>query len=150
VQRAPRPYPAKRFTLAVVSGEYQRDGDLVESAGLPRDIEIGISPKHPIRRFLRRARVWVDRHPGVLWAYRLAIALLGTLIIVIGLILVPLPGPGWLIVFLGIATLGTEFPAAARLGAFLRRIITRLWHRWRDRKSPAAAEARRRGSPSPE
>lgn len=100
---------------------------------------MGISPNQPIRRFLQRTRRWVARYPHLLWAYRVGVALLGTVIIVVGLILVPLPGPGWLIVFLGIATLGTEFPAAARFGAYLRRFVTRLWHRWRDRRTAGSA-----------
>lgn len=128
-----------------MSGEPPSDGDLARDDGLPRDIEIGISPRQPIRRFLRRSREWVERHPGLRWAYRLGVAVLGTLIVIVGLILVPLPGPGWLIVFLGLATLGTEFPAAARFGAYIRRILTRLWHRWRDRGTTASAEARRNG-----
>jgi uncharacterized protein (TIGR02611 family) len=128
-----------RFTLAVVSGQPPGDGDLSREDGLPRDIEIGISPRQPIRRFLRRSREWVEQYPRLRWAYRLGVAVLGTLIVIIGLLLVPLPGPGWLIVFLGLATLGTEFPAAARLGAYVRRVLTRLWHRWRDRKATGSA-----------
>lgn len=128
-----------RFTLAVVSGEPPSEGNLTREDGLSRDIEIGISPRQPIRRFLRRSRKWVDQYPRLRWAYRLGVALLGSLIVIVGLILVPLPGPGWLIVFLGLATLGTEFPAAARFGAYARRVVTRLWHRWRDRKATGSA-----------
>ena len=118
------------------------DDDLARNDGLPRDIEIGISPRQPIRRFLRRSRDWVERYPRLRWAYRLGIAVLGTLIVIVGLILVPLPGPGWLIVFLGLATLGTEFPAAARFGAYVRRILTRLWQRGRDRGTRSATQTR--------
>lgn len=116
-----------------MSGEPPSEGNLT------RDIKIGISPRQPIRRFLRRSRIWVDQYPRLRWAYRLGVALLGTLIVIVGLILVPLPGPGWLIVFLGLATLGTEFPAAARFGAYARRVVTKLWHRWRDRKATDSA-----------
>lgn len=118
-----------------MSGEPLGDRYLAHEDGLPRDIQIGSSPRHPIRRLLRRGREWVERYPRLRWAYRFGIAVVGTLIIIIGLLLVPLPGPGWLIVFLGIATLGTEFPAAARFGAYAKRVLIRLWHRWRDRKT---------------
>lgn len=46
---------------------------------------------------------------------RLAIGLAGSVVVVVGLILVPLPGPGWAIVFAGVALLGTEFSWAERL-----------------------------------
>lgn len=40
---------------------------------------------------------------------------------VVGLLLVPLPGPGWAIVFAGVALLGTEFAWAERLLQAVRR-----------------------------
>ncbi|WP_226345011.1 TIGR02611 family protein [Agilicoccus flavus] len=48
-------------------------------------------------------------------AYRWGIAALGAVIVVTGLVLVPLPGPGWLIVFLGVAVWASEFAWAHRL-----------------------------------
>lgn len=46
---------------------------------------------------------------------RVGVAALGGLLVVVGLVLVPLPGPGWAIVFSGVAVLGSEFPWAERL-----------------------------------
>lgn len=46
---------------------------------------------------------------------RLAVAVAGTTIVLVGLVLVPLPGPGWAIVFSGVALLSTEFTWAERL-----------------------------------
>ena len=109
---------------------------------LTREIEIGESPQHPVRRVLRRARAWVERHPRIRFAYRFAVALLGATVAIVGLILVPLPGPGWLIVFLGIAILGTEFPAANRLGQWLKRVLAKALARWKSwRASRAARES---------
>lgn len=110
---------------------------------LTRDIELGESSQHPVRRALRRARAWVERHPRIRWAYRFAVAALGTVVVIAGLILVPLPGPGWLIVFLGIAILGTEFPAAHRVGQWLKRMLAAALARW---KSWRAARAESRSS----
>ncbi|MBG6213657.1 MAG: TIGR02611 family protein [Cryobacterium sp.] len=104
------------------------------SENLSRDITSGGDPRHPVRRALRRVRVWVDGHPYLLFVYRLGLGLLGTAIVVIGVVLIPLPGPGWLVVFLGLAMLGTEFSAARRAGAFLKRIVTRAWEWWRARR----------------
>ena len=103
------------------------------SERLSRDIATGSDPGHPVHRALRRARAWIDGHPYLRFAYRFGVGVLGTVIIVIGIVLVPLPGPGWLIVFLGLAVLGTEFATARRLGAFLKRIVTRAWAWWNAR-----------------
>ena len=48
-------------------------------------------------------------------ARRVAITIVGFAVVVLGLILVPLPGPGWLIVFAGLAILATEYVWARRL-----------------------------------
>ncbi|TFC43149.1 TIGR02611 family protein [Cryobacterium sp. TMT1-21] len=108
---------------------------------LQREIDQGSGSHHPIRRLLRRCRAWVERYPRIRWLYRLAVGLLGAFVVTLGLLLVPLPGPGWLVVFLGIAILGTEFPAAHRVGVLLRRILTSVWGWWKTRR--AAARARR-------
>lgn len=88
---------------------------------------------------LRRVRAWIDRRPRLRSAYRAAVGLLGGFIAVIGLALVPLPGPGWLVVFLGLAILGTEFAWAQRLAAFVKRQLSRFWAWWNARKSVRAA-----------
>ncbi|TFD62797.1 TIGR02611 family protein [Cryobacterium suzukii] len=111
------------------------------SEHLSLDIASGSDPRHPVRRALRRARAWVDGHPYLLFAYRLGVGLLGTMIVSIGIILIPLPGPGWLIVFLGLAVLGTEFASARRLGAVLKRIVTRIWAWWRVRRDRRVASS---------
>jgi len=46
---------------------------------------------------------------------RIAITVIGFLVVLIGLILIPLPGPGWLIVFAGLAILAREYVWAERL-----------------------------------
>ncbi len=43
------------------------------------------------------------------------IAIVGGLVVLVGLVLIPYPGPGWLIVFGGLAILATEFEFAAKL-----------------------------------
>lgn len=100
-------------------------------------------------RFMRRWRGWIRRRPWLNTAYRIIVTTLGVVVCVIGLILVPLPGPGWLIVFIGLTILGTEFHWARRLLGWLRRVLARFWERWnlwraarRERKaSRAAAES---------
>src|SRR5687767_13838040 len=56
-------------------------------------------------------------------------AVVGTVVVVVGIILIPFPGPGWLIVLTGLAILALEFPWARRLLIFTRRHLDRWW-RW--------------------
>ncbi len=98
-------------------------------------------PQRPIRRRLRRVRAWVAEHPRLEIAYRAAVAVVGIAMALGGLILVPLPGPGWLVVFLGLAVLGTEFHWARRITAWLKRMLDRFWTRWRARHGRAQATA---------
>lgn len=48
------------------------------------------------------------------------IGVLGGLVVLLGLILVPYPGPGWLIVFAGLAILATEFDRARQVLDFAK------------------------------
>ncbi len=82
----------------------------------------------------RRARDWAWRRRlrerrKTYHVYRAGVAFLGLTIIILGLILVPLPGPGWLIVFLGVGVLASEFPWARRLHTFAS-IQLRRWNAW--------------------
>ena len=74
-------------------------------------------------------RARLKRNPALALAYRIGVAVVGTAIVVAGLALVPLPGPGWLIVFVGLGVLATEFAWAERLLDFGRRTL-RSWLRW--------------------
>jgi uncharacterized protein (TIGR02611 family) len=66
----------------------------------------------PRRRTLFQ-RLGMDQlHPVI---RRSLVALVGSTIVLIGLLLVFLPGPGALVVLLGLAVLGTEFVWAQRL-----------------------------------
>jgi uncharacterized protein (TIGR02611 family) len=68
-------------------------------------------------------------HPALGFAYRAAVAVVGVAVVLLGLFLVPFPGPGWLIVFVGLGILATEFAWAERLLAFARRTV-RGWTGW--------------------
>lgn len=55
--------------------------------------------------------------------------MVGSLVIVGGVIAIPLPGPGWLIVIAGLAILASEFDWAHRLLEFTKRRV-HAWTRW--------------------
>ncbi|MGH8860402.1 MAG: TIGR02611 family protein [Jatrophihabitantaceae bacterium] len=62
-------------------------------------------------------------------AWRAGVSVFGVAIIIAGIILLPLPGPGWLIIFAGLGLLATEFDWAARLLRFARAKVSR-WTNW--------------------
>ena len=53
--------------------------------------------------------------PSSPFARRLSVAVSGGFVVLLGVILMPLPGPGTLIVMVGLSMLGREFAWAARL-----------------------------------
>lgn len=73
-------------------------------------------------------------HPALALAYRIGVAVVGAAVVLLGLFLVPLPGPGWLIVFVGLGILATEFAWAERLLDFARAKV-RAWTDWIRRQS---------------
>jgi uncharacterized protein (TIGR02611 family) len=115
---------------------------------LPRPLEHR-APHQPVRDFFRRCRAWTQAHPVLRWVYKAVVGVVGVVVVIVGLILVPLPGPGWLTVFVGIAILGTEFPAAHRLNVFIKAKLHRFWLWWRARNTPEARAARAAGQTSP-
>ncbi|MGY1986873.1 TIGR02611 family protein [Blastococcus sp. SYSU DS0669] len=88
-----------------------------------------LAPRRPWRRRLAASRP-LDR------AYRAGVAVVGTAVVLVGLVTVPLPGPGWLTVLAGLALLASEFTWAERLLAVARRHVTR-WTRWATAQGPA-------------
>jgi len=95
-----------------------------DATGGPDD---GPPLRHPFRQFFAR-------HRTLDMTYRVAVAVIGAAVVVGGIVLIPLPGPGWLIVFGGLAILSTEFEWAGRLLDFARRQV-RGWTHWVGRQS---------------
>jgi uncharacterized protein (TIGR02611 family) len=103
--------------------------DLVRDPESPPDLPRWFRGAESLRR-----RVYAWR--GGRWYWRSAIGLLGLLVVVAGIVLLPLPGPGWLIIFGGIAIWSTEFAWAARLLHWARRQVQQAtdWLRRRFRR----------------
>ncbi|WAX57692.1 TIGR02611 family protein [Jatrophihabitans cynanchi] len=90
-----------------------------------------------VRRLADRldgARMRIRALPGGTIAWRVLVTLVGVAIIVLGIILLPLPGPGWLIIFAGLGLLATEYAWASRLLQRTRRYVL-AWTRWAARQS---------------
>ena len=67
-------------------------------------------------------------------ALKIFIGILGALVVTIGIALIPLPGPGWLLVIAGLGVWAVEFHWARRLLAFTRRHVN-SWTQWVKRQS---------------
>lgn len=71
----------------------------------------------------------LKRNPALALAWRIGVGVIGGLVVLLGLVLVPFPGPGWLIVFVGLGILATEFAWAERLLDFGREKFC-AWLHW--------------------
>jgi uncharacterized protein (TIGR02611 family) len=60
-----------------------------------------------------RRRAYATTIGRILW--RIAITIVGVVVIIAGIILLPLPGPGWVVIFAGLGLLATEYDWARRL-----------------------------------
>lgn len=82
---------------------------------------------------MRGHRDRIRAHPQAGFAYRVLVALVGAGVVCAGLVMIPLPGPGWLVVFLGLGVLASEFAWAGRLLAYAREHVGR-WTAWAGRQ----------------
>ena len=73
--------------------------------------------KHRIADHRERIR----RRPLADFAYRVAVGVAGFVVLAVGIAAIPYPGPGWAIVFVGLAILASEFYWAHRTLAYTRR-----------------------------
>lgn len=87
--------------------------------------QAGTTPDHSDWEWRRRIRSNPHSHRF----YRWVVAIIGLLIVVGGLALVPLPGPGWLVVIFGIIVWASEFVWAQRLRDWVRDRL-RAWNDW--------------------
>lgn len=87
-------------------------------------------PHRPtVRQRIRTTLEIIRANPTGRIALKVAIGIAGALVVVLGAALIPLPGPGWLIVIGGLAIWAIEFHWARRLLAFTRRNV-QAWTRW--------------------
>ena len=76
----------------------------------------------------------IRANPTGRMALRIGIGVLGALVVAVGIILIPFPGPGWAIVILGLAIWAIEFAWARHLLAFTKRHV-QSWTHWIARQS---------------
>ncbi|WP_435825556.1 TIGR02611 family protein [Micromonospora zamorensis] len=94
-------------------------------------------PRRP--RWRERITVTLDlirANPTGRIALKIFIAIAGALVVTIGIALIPLPGPGWLLVIAGLGIWAVEYHWARRLLGFTRRHV-HGWTQWVTRQSLA-------------
>lgn len=77
---------------------------------------------------------WRSR-PGML-TWKVGVGLAGISIVLVGIALLPLPGPGWLVIIAGLGVLSLEFQWAQRLLTRVKDFLAR-WTDWVSRQSLA-------------
>lgn len=60
---------------------------------------------------------------------KVVVAIVGVAILLLGLMMIPLPGPGWLVVFAGLAILSIEYVWAKHVLGFVRERV-KAWTQW--------------------
>lgn len=83
---------------------------------------------------LRGFRTRIDSNPTMRSTYRIAVGVVGALVLVAGIVAIPYPGPGWLIVFAGLGILASEFTWARRMLRYARSRYD-AWTAWLGRQS---------------
>jgi uncharacterized protein (TIGR02611 family) len=66
---------------------------------------------------------------------RVITAIVGGAVLLLGVVAIPYPGPGWLIVFAGLAILATEFTWAQRVLDYTKHYYDK-WGTWLKRQHP--------------
>ena len=98
----------------------------------PPDADESRSLRERVAGSRRRRRIAARR--AMEPPYRVLVAVVGTLVLAVGIVAIPLPGPGWLIVIAGLFVLATEFGWAERLLEYTRHRVGQ-WTEWLGRQS---------------
>lgn len=126
-------------TVSLLRFAYVTPRWLFYGGGMSHASTTSRSPAQRLAGPMRRSVVRIKSTRTGLIAWRIVIAVLGMAVIAIGVLLLALPGPGWLIIFAGLGILATEFEWAKRLLRFARNQVGR-WTNWM-RRQPRPIQA---------
>lgn len=87
-----------------------------------------VATRHAFRDRIRRNR-------SLDLAWRVGVGVVGGLVLVAGILMIPYPGPGWLVVFAGLAILATEFTWAGNVLRYAKGRYDQ-WNAWLSRQRP--------------
>lgn len=109
---------------------------------LAAEIAAGERTDTGAHRALARLRARMDSRPWLRLTYKVVVTTVGVTVVLAGIAMLVLPGPGWLAIFLGLGILGTEFAVIQRFNHRLKTRVLRSWHALRARRARRAAERR--------
>jgi uncharacterized protein (TIGR02611 family) len=104
----------------------------VAPGGSPPDVDESRSLRERVAESRWRRRIAARRAMDT--PYRVLVGVVGSLVVALGIVAIPLPGPGWLIVLAGLFVLATEFGWAERLLEYTRHRVAQ-WTEWLGRQS---------------
>lgn len=79
-----------------------------------------------------RAPHFIRRSRALHLSWQVAVFLMGLAVVAAGVLLLPLPGPGWVVIFAGMAVWATEFVWAQLVLRWTKRKVTEAAHRAMD------------------
>lgn len=92
-------------------------------------------------RAFTSVRSGIRRNPTADRVYRTTIGVAGTGTVALGIVLIPLPGPGSLIALGGLALLGTEFEGAKKVSTTMNKAAKAAVARAKEHRAAKAAKA---------
>ncbi|WP_328850193.1 TIGR02611 family protein [Micromonospora globbae] len=129
---------AEKRGYAVPMEQHDRSGRPAVGDGTPERGAAGVALAERRRpRWRQRLSLTLDlirANPTGRIALKIFVAIAGAIVVTVGAALIPLPGPGWLLVIAGLGIWAVEFHWAKRLLAFTRRNV-QSWTRWVTRQS---------------
>ena len=84
---------------------------------------------HALRASLHTRREKIRTKPTLNATYRILLGTVGAVVLLAGILMIPYPGPGWLVVFAGLGILATEFAWAHHVNSHVLRYY-RKWTHW--------------------
>lgn len=127
---------AEKRGYAVPKEQPERPGRTTPDEGRAGGVLVaGDPPRRPHwRQRISTTLDLIRANPTGRITLKIFIAIAGALVVTIGIALIPLPGPGWLLVIAGLGIWAVEFHWARRLLGFTRRHV-QGWTRWVTRQS---------------
>jgi uncharacterized protein (TIGR02611 family) len=122
--------------MPLMQVSYDRDARFIHSGeDLPLGTTRSTQDTGDPPRQARGLRALLRRNAVTRVPYQVLVALAGAAVVALGIVLLPLPGPGWLVIFVGLGIWASEFRWAARLLRWVRGRV-RAWAHWMGRRSP--------------
>ncbi|SCL32595.1 TIGR02611 family protein [Micromonospora pallida] len=128
-RRSPGPVTGKTGKRGYGVPEKGRGHDRLRGHGANGTTGVQVAERRVRWRRLRTTLELVRANPTGRIALKVFVAVAGALVVAIGAVLIPLPGPGWLLVIAGLGIWAVEFHWARRLLNFTRRHV-QGWTRW--------------------